>query len=214
MNSSGSSDTMNLGDVFMEPMEKRLFFRLTALAFLITFLTLACSSTREVHQETPLDTPEHHVFSGLILLDKGYLTDAKREFNLALKLNPRFSRAYLGLGLTYGRERKYQLALDSMCSARDEAKTDEDKASAFVGFMRLYTTMGTKGWLNKVKERFYDALHYKKDLPEAYYYMGVAYRKANRLYMAKKAFEKVIEINKGFVAESREELKSLEKPNG
>jgi len=71
--------------------------------------------------------------------------------------------------------------------------------------------MGEKGWLDKVRERFYDALHYKEDLPEAYYYMGIAYKKANRLYRSENAFKKVLQINKGLVVESKEELKTLEK---
>jgi len=42
--------------------------------------------------------------------------------------------------------------------------------------------------------------------------MGIAYKKANRLYRAGNDFKKVLEINKGLVAESKEELKSLGKP--
>ena len=193
----------------MEPVHK-LFYRMTALSFLVSSIFLACSSGLEVKQERTLDTPEHHTFSGFKLLEKGYLADAEREFNLALKLDPQNSRAYLGLGLTYGTEKRFTLALDAMCSARDEAKTDSDKASAFIGFMRLYTMMGGEGWLDKVKERFYNALHYEKDSAEAYYYMGLAYKKANRLYRAKETFKKVLDINNGFVPESEKELKSLE----
>ena len=41
--------------------------------------------------------------------------------------------------------------------------------------------------------------------------MGMAYKKANRSYRSEIEFKKVLEINKGFVAESKEELKSLGK---
>jgi len=194
----------------MESIKIKLFCRMTVVFLSATLFLLACSST-PIAPERVLDTPEHHADSGFTLLKKGYILDAKREFKLALKLDSHYSNAHLGLGLTYGKEKRLKLAFDSMCSARDDAKTDEDKALARVGFMRLFTMRGGEGWLDKVRERFYDALYYKKDLPEAYYYMGIAYKKANRLYRSGNAFKKVLEINKGLVVESKEELKSLGK---
>ena len=193
----------------MEFIKPKLFCRMT-VCLLVSLVLLACSSSPRV-QERVLNTPEHHAYSGFKLLEKGYLFDAKREFKLALRLDSKYSSAHLGLGLIYGKENKFKLALDSMCSARDDAKTEDEKALAFVGFMRLYTMKGGEGWLDKVRERFYDSLHYKKDLPEAYYYMGIAYKKANRLYRAENDFKKVLEINKGLVVESKEELKTLGK---
>jgi len=194
----------------MESIKLKLFCKMTVVSILLTLFLLACSSTPET-PERVLNTPEHHTYSGFKLLKKGYIFDAKREFKLALQLDSQYSNAHLGLGLIYGKEKKFKLAVDSMCSARDDAKTDEDKALAFVGFMRLYTMKGEDGWLDKVRERFYDALHYKKDLPEAYYYMGIAYKKANRLYRSENAFKKVLEINRGLVVESKEELKTFGK---
>jgi len=194
----------------MEFIKLKLFCRVTFVSLLGSLFLLACSSTPRA-PERVLDTPEHHAYSGFKLLKKGYIFDADREFKLALQLDPQYSSAHLGLGLTYGKEKSFELALDSMCSARDDAKTEEEKALAFVGFMRIYTMMGEDGWLDKVRTRFYDSLHYKEDLPEAYYYMGIAYKKANRLYRSGNAFKKVLEINKGLVVESKEELKILGK---
>jgi Tfp pilus assembly protein PilF len=181
------------------------------MVFLLAPFFFAGCSPKPREPESVLDTPEHHVSSGLKLLEKNYFYDAKREFELALQLNPGYPGAYRGLGLTYGKERKFEHALESMRSARDHAKTEKDKALAYVGFMQIYTMEEGKNWLDKVKERFADALHYKGDLPEAYYYMGVAYKKANRQSEAEKAFKKVLTINKGLVMESEKELKSLQK---
>ena len=96
-----------------------------------------------------------------------------------------------------------------MRRARDTAKTKEEKALAYVGFMRLYTQEQGDQWLDRVKARFSDALQYQKDLPEAYYYMGIAYKKANQSSEAEVAFKQVLKINKGLVMESEDELKSL-----
>ena len=194
----------------MDFVKLKSFCRVSVVSLLAAFFILGCSSKPRA-PERVLNSPKHHVYSGFKLLEKGYLSDAEREFKLALQLDSKYSEAHMGLGLTYGREKRFKLALDSMCSARDDAKTEEEKALAYVGFMRLYTMMGEAGWLDKVRERFYDALHYQEDLPEAYYYMGIAYKKANRLSRSENAFKKVLEINKGLVAESKEELKTLRK---
>ena len=188
---------------------KLKFFCAMFTVFLFALFSLSGCSPKPRVPESILDTPEHHVSSGLKLLGKNYLYDAQREFQLALQLDPKYSDAYRGLGLTYGKERKFERALESMRSARDNAKTKTEKALAYVGFMRIYTMEEGENWLDKVKERFSDALQFKEDLPDTYYYMGVAYKKANRLPEAEKAFKKVLAINKGLVIESKKALKSL-----
>jgi tetratricopeptide (TPR) repeat protein len=181
---------------------------MVALFFLAPCFFMSCSPKPRI-PESVLDTPEHHVSSGLKLLHKNYLFDAKREFELALQLNPGYSDAHRGLGLTYGMEKKFEPALESMRMARDTAETKRQKALAYIGFMRLYTMEQGDHWLDKVKDLFSDALQYQKDLPEAYFYMGMAYKKANRPSEAETAFKKVLEINNGLVLESENELKSL-----
>jgi Tfp pilus assembly protein PilF len=162
--------------------------------------------------ESVLDTPEHHVSSGFKLLKKNYLFHAKREFELALQLDPEYSDAHRGLGLVRGSEKQFEPAFESMRRARDTAKTKRQIALAYVGFMRLHTMEQGDHWLDKVTARFSDTLQQQKDLPEAYFYMGIAYKEANRPSEAVTAFKKVLEINNGLVTESENELKSLSSP--
>ena len=179
-----------------------------AVSLLALCLFEGCSSKPRA-PESVLDTPEHHVSSGLKLLEKNYLFDAEREFELALQLDPNYSDALRGLGLTYGKEKKFGPAFESMRKARDTAKTEGCKALAYVGFMRLYTMEQGPHWLDKVKDTFSHALQHRADLPEAYFYMGIAYKTANQPSEAKKAFKKVLEIDKGLVKKSTTELNSL-----
>jgi len=181
---------------------------MVALFFLAPCFFMSCSPKPRI-PESLLDTPEHHASSGMKLLHKDYLFDAKREFELALQLNPGYSDAHIGLGLIYCRENQFEPALESMRKARDTAETNRQKALAYVGFMRLYTMEQKDHWLDKVKARFSDALQCQEDLPDAYFYMGIAYKKANRPLEAETAFKKVLEINNGLVPESDNELKSL-----
>jgi len=192
----------------MDVINCRILRTMIALFFLAPSFFMSCSPQPR-NPENVLDTPEHHVSSGMKLLHKNYLFDAKREFELALQLDPDFSEAHRGLGLTYGRENKFGPALESMGMARDTAANDRQKALAYVGFMRLYTMEQKDRWLDRVRARFSDALQCQEDLPDAYFYMGIAYKKANRPLEAEKAFKKVLEINNGLVLESDNELKSL-----
>jgi len=48
---------------------------------------LASCATPLRKPEAALDTPEHHVFSGNKLLDKGDYAGAQREFALAIQLD-------------------------------------------------------------------------------------------------------------------------------
>ena len=192
----------------MDVIKRTLFCTLFVVLLLAPLFYMSCSPKPRA-PESVLDTPKHHVSSGLKMLEKNYLYDAKREFELSLQLDPDCSDAHRGLGLTYGKEKKFELALESMRRARDSAKTNTEKALAYVGFMRIYTMEQGKQWLEKVKARFSDALQYKEDLPETYYYMGIAYKKANRFSEAEKAFKEVLAINKGLVMESQKALRTL-----
>ncbi len=189
----------------------RMFLRTLAVSLLAFLFVLGCSQPPKA-PEGILDTPEHHVSSGFKFLQKNYNADAKREFELALQLDPYYSAAHRGLGLVYGKANEFDSALEAMRRARDDATSGEQKAMAYVGFMRLYTMRGRAGWLDQVEERFKDAVRWKSDLPQAYFYMGIAYRKADRFREAEASFNQVLKLNKGLVMEARKELAGLNKP--
>ena len=198
------------GGSSMGTISKRFFFR-TLAVFLFIFLFMeGCSQTPRAPEGT-LDTPAHHVSSGFKFLQKNYNTDAQREFELALQLDPYYSAAHRGLGLVYAKKKAFDPAFRSMRKARDDASSGEQKALAYVGFMRLYTMGKKSGWLEQVEERFKDALRWKTDLPQAYYYMGIAYRNAGRTTEAEQSFKQVIQFNQALVIEARGELKALQK---
>lgn len=163
---------------------------------------------------TTLDTPEHHVFSGMKLLEKGKLLDAEREFNLARELDPKYCPAYRGLGLVLGYKGDFEDAFKNMSKAEDLAEGKEEKALTYVGFMRLYTRQKGKDWLEDVEKHFKKARKTLKDLPEMpdpYYYMGIAYKEAYKFSESAGAFKKVLEINKTLVGKADNQLKLVQK---
>lgn len=160
--------------------------------------------------ETILDSPEHHVFNGYKLIEKGMINDAEREFQLALQYDPNLSSALRGMGFVYGIKKSFDRAFKSMERAATQAKEKRDKALAYVGAIRLHTMQRGEGWLKPSEKYFSLALAEVKEFPEAYYYMGVAYTVGHRFVQAENSFRKVLEINETFVMEAQEQLKKVQ----
>lgn len=188
----------------------RFFHRTVVIFFVALAFFLGCVTEKQM-PESVLDTPGHHALSGFKLIKKGYPNHAKREFELALQLDPNYSPAHRGMGMVYIMKGKSQLAFDSMQSAADFAATREDKALSYVGFMYLYTTQKDSGWLKKVEEEFSKVILLIEELPEAYFQMGVAYKQAGRLTESEEAFKQVLIINKRLVPEATKEIEGLRK---
>lgn len=161
--------------------------------------------------ESILDTPEHHTFNGFKLINRGRLDDAQREFERSLQLQPTFSPARRGMGLVSGMKKHYEPAFESMDLAKDYAKGKKEVALAYVGFMRLHMMKKDEGWMEKVEKNFRRAASVMKDLPAAYYYMGIAYKNGYRFADSEKALNKVLEINETLLAQALEQLKVVKK---
>lgn len=165
-----------------------------AALFLLLSLTLSCASGTYGTLGL-LDTPGQHVRSGFTFINKRYLADAEREFSAALYLDPSFAEAHRGLGLVYLMSGRYGDAFGSLQKALDFSTTDRISAQVHVAFIRLH--MGEKGenWLYEATGHFVKAVLNSKNLPDAYYYLGRAYKESGDYAMAVKAFERVLEMN-------------------
>jgi len=170
-----------------------------------------CSPRSGGYPEGLLETPEMHTFNGFRLLRKERLADAQREFEHALKLNRAYSPALRGTGLIQGMRGNFASAFESMEQAKKSAQKPEDEALAYVGVMQLNVMKKGPGWLVEVEENFSRASSFEKDLPEAYYQMGMAYQYAYRFAESEVAFERVLKIDRSFQNEAREQLERVRK---
>ena len=68
----------------------RTLIILFILCAVVLFL-ISCGPKARV-AVSQLDTPGHHTFTGLKLLDQEKYTDAKREFEMATQLDAKYSR--------------------------------------------------------------------------------------------------------------------------
>jgi len=178
------------------------------LAWCLVFLLLVvggCASNMS-RPETILDTPELYVSNGYKLIKTNKYEDAEREFSKALKLDPKNSEAFAGTALAMGHKGEQEAALASMKRSASFAKDNQQEYKVQVGWIRLHSVLREPGWIKKAETAYSWARSIAGQLPDAYYYMGIAYKHECRIEEAKTAFLRVLEINDGLVPEARNEL--------
>jgi Tfp pilus assembly protein PilF len=161
--------------------------------------------------EAALDTPEHHIFSGNKLLDKGDYGGAQREFELAIQLDRKYSPAYVGLGLVYGYQNSFDKAFENMKEGKSLAEKKEDRVNAHVGMIRLYSMERKGKWLNKAEDEFEDAVKIDPKSSAAYFYMGKAYKYGYNFDKAGEMFKKVLNLNDKYLVQADNEWKVVQK---
>lgn len=186
----------------------RILVLLVLSIFAFTLISCAKKPRKEV---SALDTPEHHVFSGNKLLDKGKYDEAKREFELALSMNPKYSPAHAGLGLVYGYQNNFDKAYDSLKDAKSYAKTTDEKVNANVFMIRLLSMERKGKWLDRAEGEFKAAVKLDPNASAAYYFMGKAYKVSYDFDKAGEMFKKVLNINTKYVNEASEEWALVQK---
>ncbi|MDI6687823.1 MAG: hypothetical protein QME06_06325 [Desulfobacterales bacterium] len=189
---------------------KKIFIILAAISLLFLY---ACGP-KAMAPKAELDTPEHHVVNGNKLMKAGKIDAAFREFNRAKELNPKFSPAYVGLGLVQGLRADFDNSLKTMKEAKKYAQGNEQKIEVNVGFMRLYIMGKTnidENWLELVEEEFDKAVLISKDVSAPYFYMGLAYKISYKFRKAADQFSKVLELDDGYIAEADKEYALVQK---
>ncbi|MBW1692709.1 MAG: hypothetical protein JRJ41_00860 [Deltaproteobacteria bacterium] len=189
---------------------RKLFYLITSFCIL---LVMACGP-KPMAPKAELDTPMHHVKNGNKMLKIGKIDAALREFTRAKELDPKYSPAYVGLGLVHGIKGDYENGFKQLKVARKYAKGEEQKIDVHVGYMRLYILGGDKieeDWLKEVERSFKKSIKIDPDNPEPYYFMGIAYKMSFEFEAASRQFAKVLEINKGFIQEADKEYAIIQK---
>jgi hypothetical protein len=159
-----------------------------------------------------LDTPGHHTFTGLKLLDLEKYPDAQREFKMAIQLNNNYSNAYTGLALVNIFTGKLDIASDNLTLSSKYATSDEEKLFADVSRIRYYSvSKADQQWLDLAKSQFLQAILIDSNHAPAYYFMGLAYKDALEFNLASQMFSKVIQLKTEHIADADVQLKILQK---
>lgn len=191
---------------------RSLLLVLTVFCILFAFGVMITSCAKPPRKpEAALDTPEHHVFSGNKLLEKGDYAGAQREFELAIQLDKKYSPAYVGMGLVFAYQKNFEKAYENMKKAKSLAQKPDDKVNAHVGMIRLYSLERKEKWINKAEDEFEDAIKINSKSSSAFFYMGKAYKFAFNFDKAGEMFKKVLDINDKYLVEADNEWKVVQK---
>jgi len=194
-------------------MDRRGFWVvLVAISILFSFGVMIPSCTKAPRKpEAALDTPEHHVFSGNKLLEKGDDAGAQREFELAIQLDKKYSPAYVGMGLAFAAQKSFEKAYENMKRAKSLAQKPEDQVDAHVGMIRLYSLERKERWIKDAEDEFEDAVKINPKSSAAFFYMGKAYKYAFNFDKAGEMFKKVLDLNDKYLIEADNEWKVVQK---
>jgi len=184
-----------------------MFFIVIALGFFI----VSCAP-KAVKPVSEMDTPEHHLYTGMKFLDQGKYVDAKGEFDRAIALDPKYSKAFTGNGLVAAYGGDIKAANESMKQAWKFANKDEEKIFVHVSRIRLYTLgKKEKDWIKDARSEFDKAIKIDPKYPAAYYFMGIAYKTALDFSNAGQMFKQVVDLNRDYVKEADAEWNLTQK---
>ncbi|MFA5322152.1 MAG: tetratricopeptide repeat protein [Smithella sp.] len=187
---------------------RTLIFPLIVCVAVLSLLSCGPKARVAVNQ---LDTPGHHTFTGLKLLDQGKYPDAQREFKMAIQLNNNYSKAYTGLALVNIFSGKLDAAAENLTLASKYAASDEEKLFANVSRIRYYSiSKSNSKWLDLAKNQFGEAVKIDSNCSPAYYFMGMAYRDALEFDQAGQMFTRVIQLKTDHIADADAQLKFLQ----
>ena len=202
----------------IKPMSLFLF-----LVFVATGVLMISCGPKAQQPLSRLDTPEHHTFTGIRLLNQEKFVDAGREFELALRLDPSYARAHVGIGLVKAYQTDFTGGLDSLKQAEKHTRSDQEKIFVLVGFIRVNTLshsaclrIGTEckpddAWLKYSKDAFDRAVLIDPKAASAYYFMGEAYLAAFDLNQSGRMFSRVLDLNGEYVKEADGRWKLVQK---
>lgn len=206
--------------MFCRANTKKVLF--TIVLFSAVLLIAACG-TKVRQPASELDTPEHHVFTGMKLIDQEKYSDAEREFTLALELNDKYSKAYTGMGLAKAYQRNYTAAFDELEKAWKTAKADDEQLAVHIGYIRVNTLSKVAcmkigvdceqdtSWLKKCVSSYEEAVKLDPSSSAAPYFMGLAYKTALDYGKAGAMFAKVLEIRKEYVGQANAQWNLVQK---
>ena len=190
---------------------RRLFLIVAILA--AVFLTISCGP-KAVKPVGEMDTPDHHVSTGMKLLDQGQYPQAQGEFDRAIQLAPKFCRAFTGRALVRAYKNDFTGAFTALDKAWAYADTKDEKLFVHIGYIRVNTMskaacakIGTDcsqdtAWLDKSRDEFDHAVAINPKSAAAHYYMGLCYKTALDFPKAGDMFSKVLEIKGEYTAEA------------
>lgn len=198
--------------------------KLQVLTMLMACLLLISCGPKARVPTSHLDTPDHHFATGVKLLGQEKYGDAQRSFELALELDPGYSKAHAGVGLVKAQQADFKNAFAAMDQAWRYAGKADEKLFIHVGYIRIHTLSrascmqvgvvckrADKDWLDISRAEFEKAILIDPSYAPAYYFMGLCYKTALDVVQAGQMFSKVLELKKDYINEADQQWNLMQK---
>ncbi|MEJ2040530.1 MAG: tetratricopeptide repeat protein [Desulfosarcinaceae bacterium] len=118
--------------------------KLLLIIMALGIFSLAACGPKTILVRPGLDTPSQHISNGRLLLDRGKLDDAFREFERARELDPTSVHAHIGLGLVMGHKGDIQEGIANFRKAAALAGTEEEHNAVETGYHQFQSITGDK----------------------------------------------------------------------
>lgn len=193
-----------------------------ATVVLTALLSFSCSNKIRKAGDGTTD-PTTHYRLGMQYWDAGDNAQAQEEFNLAKSLDSTYAPAYAGLALTTAITAKERVNHVSSGKGFTAALDLAHKAQALypehaAGYiaMAVVITLQNEGtpaatWINKVESAYAKALATDSGSSEIFYRRGLCYKNALVFSKAATDFKWVLDKNKEYTTQAKEQLALVEK---
>jgi tetratricopeptide (TPR) repeat protein len=161
------------------------------------------------------------------LIDGASYADAEREFDLAIQLSPRYSRAFTGKALALAYQKRFDAAFETMKKAWKNAETRDEKFFVHVAYIRINTLSASEclqagirygalckprsDWLELSRREFDAAVRINPRSGAPYYFMGLACKTALNLRDAAFMFSETLRIKDDYVAQADQQWQLVQK---
>ncbi|MFO7810790.1 MAG: S-layer homology domain-containing protein [Candidatus Delongbacteria bacterium] len=195
--------------------------KLVIMIFTASFIFFWGCSKDMRKSESVLDNPGIHISMGMKLFNDGNYVEAKKRFDDAVKIDWKEedkAGAYAGLAMFYAQQKDEKKALKN---AKKAVKLDSELPLVHTCYGRTVMLLNSEGdsdnWFEDAEEHFDEAIELSKDqrddssLAEAYYFKGMAAKKAYKFGKAKNAFSEVVKLKDIYSTEADEEWETVQK---
>jgi tetratricopeptide (TPR) repeat protein len=184
----------------ISPIHQRCF-AILAIGLMVS-VVCGCGHHRTLNR---LNSPAYHVANGHKFLLKGMLPEAESEFMTAWELDSENVASLVGLALVKVKRQDFLKARELLERASDLALDRQSRYVVQVAYLRIHTEEKGKDWLEEALMWYEQAVRSNSAAPDAYYYMGLAYKESYNFQDGGNLFEKAQEIPGVLQTEAAEE---------
>ena len=178
---------------------------------LLGFVFLGSCGHKGSLLKTRVSSPTHHVEVGTVFLEKGKISEAQRQFLLALEEDPGLVKAYVGLALVKAYQKDQNAAWVKIEEAKKMVKTDDDKIDVYKGEIHLVYLLFTPKMLPKAEKAFKQIMNLRPGDASACFYMALVYEKAFLFDKAISLLDRVLKTENPFVLKAYNEIDKIAK---